>query len=253
MARRRAVQRTQSPPRLTNNPNLLLAALPLDDYARVERSLAVVPTRVKQTLHEAGELVEFVYFPGHGFCSVLTLLDDGRMVEVATIGREGAVGLPAIARDMVSCSSSMVQAPIDPCFRMTGGAYRSEMDRRGAFYDILTRYSQAMVGFVMQSTVCNVVHLTEQRLARWLLMARDRVESDEFPLTQEWLAMMLGASRPTVTVAAGALQKAGLIRYRHGVMTVVDAAALEEASCECYRRVTDLLDSVTRTSLRAVS
>ena len=119
----------------------------------------------------------------------------------------------------------MVQAHIDPCFRMTARAYRVEMERRDAFYDLLTRYSQALVGFVMQSTACNAVHVLEQRLARWLLLARDRVESDQFPITQEFLAMMLGASRPTVTVVAGTLQKAGLIKYHRGQMTIVDGEA----------------------------
>ena len=146
-----------------------------------------------------------------------------------------------------SPSASMVQAEMDVCYRMTADAFRREMDRRGAFYELLTRYAQALVGFVMQSTACNAVHSVEQRLARWLLMARDRVERDEFPLTQEFAAMMLGASRPTVTVVAGTLQKAGLITYRRGRVTIRNGAALEQASCECYRAATDLLEAVTAT------
>jgi Mn-dependent DtxR family transcriptional regulator len=111
-----------------------------------------------------------------------------------------------------------------------------------------------MIGFVMQSSACNAVHRLEQRLARWLLLARDRIESDEFPMTQEFLAMMLGASRPTVTVVAGTLQKAGLIKYHRGQITIVDGEALENASCECYRMATELLNGVTvRRSIRIVS
>ena len=113
------------------------------------------------------------------------------------------------------------------------------------------RYAQALVGFVMQSTACNAVHSVEQRLARWLLMARDRMESNEFPLTQEFAAMMLGASRPTVTVVAGTLQKAGLITYHRGLVKIVDGKKLEAASCECYRTATDLLNAVTRQPSRA--
>ena len=145
----------------------------------------------------------------------------------------------------------MVQAEIDTCYTMSAQAFRKEMDRRGAFYDLLTRYGQALVGFIMQSTACNAVHSVEQRLSRWLLMAHDRVGKDEFPLTQEFAAMMLGTSRPTVTVVAGTLQKAGLIKYHRGRVTVVDRKKLETASCECYGTATDLLKAVIRPDSRA--
>ena len=114
-------------------------------------------------------------------------------------------------------------------------AFRLEMDRRGVFYEVLTHYAQALVGFIMQSTACNAVHSVEQRLARWLLMARDRMGSDDFPLTREFVAMMLGASRPTVTIVATTLQKAGLITYHRRHLTIVDRKGLEAASCECSR------------------
>src|SRR5207248_3852223 len=128
---------------------------------------------------------------------------------------------------------------------MKADAFRREMERRGAFYELMTHYAQALVGFIMQSTACNAVHSVEQRLARWLLMARDRMGSDEFPLTQEFVAMMLGASRPTVTVVAGTLQRAGLITYHRGRVKIEDGEKLEAASCECYHTATDLLKSVT--------
>src|SRR5947207_7452169 len=120
-------------------------------------------------------------------------------------------------------------------------SFRREIDRRGAIYELMTHYAQALFGFVAQSTACNAVHSVEQRLARWLLMARDRMGSNDFPLTQEFVAMMLGASRPTVTVVAGTLQTAGLIKYRHGHVTIVDPEKLEAASSECYRPATKLL------------
>jgi CRP-like cAMP-binding protein len=204
--------------------------------------------KLKRFLHKPGEPIDQVYFPGGGFASVVTVLKDGAMVEVATIGREGMLGLSAVLNGDPSSAAAMVQAETDVCYTMSAKAFRQEMDRRGAFYELLTRYGQALVGFIMQSTACNAVHSVEQRLSRWLLLAHDRVGQDEFPLTQEFAAMMLGTSRPTVTVVAGTLQKAGLITYHRGRVTVVNRQHLEAASCECYRTATDLLKAVTRRS-----
>jgi CRP-like cAMP-binding protein len=225
--------------------NALLAALPPGDYQRIAPTLEILPLKLKNVLHKPGERIEHVYFPGAGFLSVLTVLEDGGMVEVATIGREGMLGTPAAFDGKPVSSLAMVQGESDICYRMTVKAFRQEMDRRGAFYDLLIDYSQAFVGFIMQSTACNAVHSVEQRLARWILMAHDRMESNDFPLTQEFVAMMLGASRPTVTVVAGTLQRAGLITYHRGRLTVVDREKLEAASCECYRAATDMLRAVT--------
>ena len=225
--------------------NVLLAALPSEDYDRIAPTLTLIPLNLKAILHKAGEPIQAVYFPGGGFCSVVTVLKDGGMVEVATIGREGMVGVWAIFNDGPSPSATMVQAEADVCYRMPAQAFRQEMDRHGAFYELLGRYADALFGFIMQSTACNAVHSVEQRLSRWLLMAHDRVEKDEFPFTQEFVAMMLGATRPTVTVVAGTLQKAGLITYHRGHVTIVDREKLESASCECYRAATDLLKAVT--------
>ena len=244
---------TRPPPSRNRPPpsepqNLLLAALPLEDYERLSPALDVIPLTLKEILHYPGESLQHVYFPGGGFCSVLTVLQDGRMVEVATIGREGLVGVSAMSDGGRMTSCAMVQAETATCYRMTVDALRRETDRHGALYDLLTHYAQALMGFVMQSTACNAVHSVEQRLARWLLMAHDRVEKDNFPLTQEFAAMMLGVARPTVTVVAGTLQKAGLIKYRHGRITIVDRKALERASCECYGAATALLQAVTKRS-----
>jgi CRP-like cAMP-binding protein len=179
---------------------------------------------------------------------VVTVLEDGSMVEVATIGREGMLGLAAVLNNGPSISATMVQAEMDTCYRMTVVAFQREMDRRGALYNLVTRYAYALIGFIMQSTACNAVHSVEQRLSRWLLMAHDRIGKDDFPLTQEFVAMMLGTTRPTVTVVAGTLQRAGLITYHRGHVTIVDREKLEAASCECYRAATDLLKNVTRPS-----
>ncbi len=237
------------PPGAKNRPppkeNRLLAALPPADFKRVAALLDVVSLKLKSVLHKPGEPIRHVYFPGNGFCSILTVLEDGNMVEVATIGNEGMVGTSLVLDGSPPSSTTMVQGEGDTCYRMTAGAFREEMNRRGAFYDLLTRFAQAFVGFVMQSTACNAVHSIEQRLARWLLMARDRMGWDSFPLTQEFVAMMLGATRPTVTVVAGTLQRAGLITYHRGHVTILDGRKLEAASCECYRAATNLLRSVT--------
>jgi CRP-like cAMP-binding protein len=225
--------------------NHLLAALPADDYARLAATLGTTALKLKRVLHKPGEPIDQVYFPGGGFVSVVTVLKDGSMVEVATIGREGMLGMFAALNRDPSPSAAMVQAESDTCYTMSADAFRQEMDRHGAFYDLLTRYGQALVGFIMQSTACNAVHSVEQRLSRWLLLAHDRVGEDEFRLTQEFAAMMLGTSRPTVTVVAGTLQRAGLIQYRRGHLTILDRERLEAVSCECYRTATDLLQSVT--------
>jgi len=225
--------------------NHLLAALPNDTFDRVAPTLSVVPLVLRMVLHQPSSLIGEVYFPGGGFCSVVAVLGDGKMVEVATIGREGGVGMVGAISGEPSPSMTMVQGETDTCYRMSAAAFRAEMDHRDAFSVLMTRYTQAYMGAIMQSTACNAIYSVEERLARWLLMAHDRVGRDQFPLTQEFVAMMLGASRPTVTLVAGTLQKAGLITYHRGQLSIVDRERLESASCECYRTTTDLLRKVT--------
>ena len=228
----------------SQNQNRLLAALPEDVYERLAANIEIVPLPLKDFLYKPGESVNHVYFPGGGFCSIVTVLADGSMVEVATIGREGMLGLATVSGSRRGASAAMVQAESSICYRLSLPAYRREMELRGPFYELLTAYAQALTGVIMQSTACNAVHSVEQRLARWLLMAHDRVGSDEFLLTQEFVAMMLGATRPTVTIVAGTLQRAGLITYHRGHVAIVDRPALEFASCECYRAATDLMTGV---------
>jgi CRP-like cAMP-binding protein len=243
MVKRRLPSANRPPP--VGNPNRLLAALPAADYTRILPSLTVVPLKLKNILHKPGEPIREVYFPGGGFCSMLTVLEDGGMVEIATIGREGMVGVSAVLDGAPVTSAAMVQGETDTCYRMKVDLFRREIDRHGAFHDLMAHYAQALFGFVAQSTACNAVHSVEQRLARWLLMARDRMGRNDFPLTQEFASMMLGASRPTVTIVAGMLQKAGLITYHRGQIKIIDGDKLEAASCECYRAATNLLKSVT--------
>jgi CRP-like cAMP-binding protein len=171
--------------------NLLLAGLPAEEQDRLWPEFRVIDLKLKEYLYKPGEATDYVYFPGGGFCSLVTVLRDGGMVEVATIGREGMVGIDAaLDGGRLSSSAVMVQGEVDICYRMTAVTFRREMDRHGAFYELITRYMQALMGTVMQSTACNAVHSVEERLARWLLMAQDRMASDVFPLTQEFVAMM---------------------------------------------------------------
>jgi CRP-like cAMP-binding protein len=224
--------------------NRLLAALPSSDFDRLKPSLTETALELKTVLHRPGEAIRHVYFPGGGFLSIVTVLKSGRMVEVATIGREGMAGSGAVLDDLRTAPATMVQGASDLCYRMTAEAFRTEMDRGGPFQSLLTRYSHAVLGGIMQGAACNAVHSVEQRLARWLLMAHDRMESDRFALTQEFASMMLGASRPTVSIVAGQLQAAGLIRYQRGTVTILNRASLEAAACECYRVTTNLLVAV---------
>jgi CRP-like cAMP-binding protein len=240
MAKRQTPSANRPPP-----TNHLLAALSRDDYNRIASTLDSIPLKLKQRLHKVGEPVEHVYFPGGGFVSMLTVLENGSMVEVATIGREGLSGLPAALNGDPSPAETFVQGEASTCWRMPIRPFHQELDRRGSLYDLVNRFNHALFGMVMQSTACNAIHSVEQRLSRWLLMAQDRMDAKEFPLTQEFVAMMLGASRPMVTVVAGTLQKAGLITYHRGHVTIVDREKLEAASCECYRASADLLKRVT--------
>jgi len=230
--------------------NELLAALPAEVLQRLSPALELVPLALKEILHRPGDPIEYVYFPGAGFVSELTVLESGDMVEVATVGREGMVGIFASDGEERAPSLSMVQAAIEVCYRLRATVFREEMDRRGPFHQLMTRYMHAHVGLIMQSTACNAMHTVEQRLARWLLMAHDRVGVDDFPLTQEFLAMMLGVSRPSVTIVAGTLQKAGLITYHRGHLRIVDRERLEAASCECFRVVKSLFASVRQPPTR---
>lgn len=227
---------------MANIENFLLAALPEKDLQRIVPQLEIVPLKVKEVLHKPGERIDYVYFPGVGFCSIVTVLEDGNMVEAAAIGREGLVGLAAAASTATPPSiASMAQSDMTICYRMKAENFRREMERCGPFNSLVMRYSQALMGLVMQSAACNASHSIEERLARWLLAARDRVDADEFLLTQEFIAMMLGASRSTVSEVAGELQKAGFITYHRGRVTILDRAALEALACECYRTGANLM------------
>jgi CRP-like cAMP-binding protein len=222
--------------------NLLLSDLPADDTRRLLPKFDVIPMKLRQMLQTAREPVTHVYFPGGGFISVVTPLADGTMVEVATVGREGFSSVEALLKsDAPAHAGTMVQGEAELCYRLRLEDFEAEVGRQGAFAAQIRRYSYIIVAMAMQSTACNAAHQVEQRLARWLLMAHDRMQVDSFALTQEFAAMMLGTSRPTVTLIAGALQSAGLIDYRRGHLTIRNREGLEDASCECYGTMAALL------------
>ena len=215
--------------------NQLLSALPDEDFLRIRPDLKIVPIRAKQVLHKQGERIEHVYFPNGGVCSVTTVLSDGSMVEAATVGDEGMLGLEAFhSEDATAPGETLMQVPDTDAVEMSVKAFRTEIERHGALYRLMGRYTQVVIAQIMQSAACNALHVVEQRCARWLLMTHDRMHETDFKLSHEFLGVMLGVRRPTVTLVAGTLQKAGLIRYSHGRVNVLDRKALEGASCECY-------------------
>jgi CRP-like cAMP-binding protein len=178
-----------------------------------------------------------VYFLNGGVASVTTSMRDGTMVEVATVGDEGVLGINAAFGSGLSIGEAMMQVPDTDAAMMPVEAFRTELDLRSGLYEGVSRYAEGFLALVMQSTACMALHEVQERGARWLLMAHDRVRRDDFELSQEFLSMMLGVSRPTVSLAAGMLQQAGLIRYRYGRITITDRAGLEESACECYAQV----------------
>jgi CRP-like cAMP-binding protein len=168
-------------------------------------------------------------------------MSDGLAVEAGTVGNEGMVGLPLYLGAETSPHRAFSQVPGE-ALRMRAGDFTAELARQGPLHAVLKRYNQALINQMAYSVACNRLHSVEERMCRWLLMTQDRVGAEQFPLTQEFLAQMLGVRRPSVTVVAGILQKAGLIVYSRGLITIRDRAGLEAASCECYRVVRDELD-----------
>ena len=213
--------------------NRLLAALPPEDLARLRRSLHPVELPFDLTLYPADGAVEAVLFPETGMVSLIATLEDGEQVEVGIAGKDGLIGLPLVLGDHRSLVEARVQME-GTALRMDAAALRDVMEASAAFRALLLRYTLAFQAQVTMTAACNARHAIEQRLARWLLTAHDRAGADEFPMTHEFMAMMLGVRRPGVSLAAGVLQKAGLIRYARGRMEVTDRPGLEAASCGCY-------------------
>lgn len=217
--------------------NRLLAALADPDFDLLKPHLTAIDLVQNEPVFDAGRPAEHVWFPHEGVISIVATDAEGGAVEVATVGREGMTGIPLVLGSDSMSSDAMVQVS-GRGSRMDSGAFREAIDVSPTLRQHLLRYVLAVFTQVSQNAACNQLHAVNTRCARWLLTTHDRVSGDSFELTQEYLAMMLGVTRPSVSAAA-ALQKTGLIRYTRGVITILDRAGLEEASCECYRIIED--------------
>lgn len=214
--------------------NQILAALPKSEYQIIAPHLKLVNLTSGDIISQPNQSITEIYFPQRAVISLVSIMMDGSTTEIGLIGNEGMVGLPAIlggnftiSRSIVQVSGSALQVPAE--------MIQQEFLRGGKLQQILLLYIQASLTQVSQSAACNRQHRIEERLARWLLSVRDCVLQDELCLTQEFIANMLGTRRSGVTVAAGILQQAGIIRYSRGKIVILDREALEDTSCECYR------------------
>ena len=223
--------------------NRLLKALPEDDYERLRQHLRLREVHQRQGLGESGQRIVDVHFPVDAVVSILTRMAEGPSVEIATIGNEGVVGLTVAwgGEAMNPREVATVQAPGE-VVSMDAGAFRAELREQGALASLVERYTLAFFSQVSQQVACNGLHSVEQRCARWLLLTHDRVGTDEFPMTHEFLSQMLGVRRASVTVTAGTLQRAGFVEFSRGRVAVVDRAGLESAACECYAVTREVYD-----------
>ncbi|MGH8642841.1 MAG: Crp/Fnr family transcriptional regulator [Burkholderiales bacterium] len=218
--------------------NSLLAALPARQYRRLLANLEPVALTFGEVLYDPGQPIRHVYFPSDSLVSLLTLVDGRLALEVGLVGREGMVGIPLALGVGVTSVRALVQGA-GTALRMESARFRRELPRCASLRRELHRYAHVLMAQITQTAACNRFHVVKARLARWLLMTRDRVRSDQFRLTQEFLAHMLGVRRVGVTDAAGALQERELISYRRGHIRILDGIGLQAAACRCYERVGD--------------
>jgi CRP-like cAMP-binding protein len=216
--------------------NRLLSALPSEDKALLAPYLTPTDLEKGRLLYDPGDDIDQVYFPNDGVISLMTLMESGAAIESATIGREGALGLMVAVAPRQSLSRAIVQAP-GSALRIAAAPLHEAWTRSAALRHLVDRHNEALFGHAIQSVACNALHAVEARFCRWLLSCHDRIDSNTVSLTQEFLADMLGVQRTTVTAVAGSLQTKGLIRYRRGVVDILDRAGLEAMTCECYGAV----------------
>jgi CRP-like cAMP-binding protein len=232
--------------RVTNRvpvANSLLAALPPKECRRLIDAMEQVVVTYGEFLYEPGEQIKYVYFPNDSLVSLLTLVDQHQALEVGLVGREGMVGIPLVLETSVSPVRALVQGT-GTAMRMKAAPFLKELRQSHALQRELHRYTYVLMAQITQTAACNRFHVVEARLARWLLMTQDRLQSSTFRLTQEFLAQMLGVRRVGVTKAARTLQQDGLIGYRRGNITILDRKGLEGAACTCYEIVKDMRDAV---------
>jgi CRP-like cAMP-binding protein len=213
--------------------NKLISALPREVYDRLRPHLELVPLELGASVYEAGGRLSSVYFPTDAIVSLLYVMENGASAEIAIVGNEGLVGIALFMGGETTPSRAVVQSA-GHAFRLRAQILKREFESGGALQHLLLRYTQALITQMAQTAVCNRHHTLEQQLCRWLLLSADRLPTNEVRMTQELIANMLGVRREGVTQAAGALQDAGLIRYRRGHITILDRGGLEERVCECY-------------------
>ena len=223
--------------------NSLLAALPHKVHGRLLAGLEPVTLTFGEILYEPGDKIHHVYFPGASLVSLLTLADGHLALEVGLLGRDGMVGLPLVLGHKRSSVRALVQGG-GTALRMAAARFLKEFRLLLPLQRELYSYTHALMAQISQTAACNRFHVVEQRLARWLLMTHDRVKSDQFRMTHEFLGHMLGVRRVGVTKAAQALQRRDLIRYSRGAITVLDRIGLEASACQCYKVVRDMHDGV---------
>ena len=216
--------------------NTLFSSFPLDSRERLTKAGELVTLKRGAKISDPGEELPFVYFPTAGIVSLVISMSDGASAEVGTVGDEGVVGLSVLFRAGPT-PLRIFQQVAGAALRIPPDQFLNEAERSPRMIEKLHRFAQAFSVQNWHSAACNSLHPIEERCAKWLLMTRDRVHGNELALTQEFLAEMLGVRRPSVSVAAGTLQKAGMIRYTHGKITILDQERLESAACECYRIV----------------
>lgn len=214
--------------------NNLLAALPSNDYERLVPHLKLVSLPTRQVIYEPGEPITHIYFPQNAVISIVTSMKDGSTVEVGIVSNEGMVGIPVILGGKATTTKAFVQIA-GAGMQIEADVLRAEFNRSGAIQNLLLRYVRAIYTELTQSCACNRLHALEARLARWLLTVSDRLQSEDFPLTQEFIAQMLGVRRSGVTVAASTLSRGKMIRYQRGQINILNREDLEATSCECYR------------------
>jgi CRP-like cAMP-binding protein len=229
--------------------NGLLRALDPAELSAVEADFETVDLDFKSSLHEPGDATPFVYFPNDGVISLLTVLENGMAVELGHVGREGMVDISVFLGLEASESRIIIQVP-GTAQRMASERFRKHVDTLPGLRRVMGAYVLEFFTMVAQTTACNRQHTIQQRFARWVLMTQDRTARDVFPITQEFLAEMLGVTRPKVTSAAGSMRRRGLIDYRRGLMSVRNRARLEGVACECYALVWDRFEEFEG-SLRA--
>lgn len=219
--------------------NRILLSIPDNEFKCVRESLEFVALPRHCSLHEPTQELEFAYFPNDGLISLVVATEDGKTVESGVVGNEGIVGTPVVVGLRRSPLREIVQIPGEG-FRIKAGALQEVLPAAPQFQMTLSRYAVIQGMQISQTAACNRLHDVEQRLARWLLMARDRVETPVLPITHDFLATMLGTDRPSVTLAAGILQKKQTIEYTRGTVKILSRKKLEESACECYRVIQQL-------------